>query len=196
GAHADNPIDFQEFMIMPVGAKTFSDGLRCGSEIFHTLRAELKKAGHNTNVGDEGGFAPNLPSASAALDFIMGAIVKAGYKPGDDVVLALDPAASEFFKDGKYVYAGEGKTRSVEEQARYLAKLASDYPIVSIEDGMAEDDFEGWKLLTDLIGKTCQLVGDDLFVTNVTRLADGIRNGRANSILIKVNQIGTLTETL
>ncbi|WP_438277938.1 phosphopyruvate hydratase [Nitrobacter sp.] len=196
GVHADNPIDFQEFMIMPVGAPTFSEGLRCGSEIFHTLRAELKKAGHNTNVGDEGGFAPNLPSASAALDFIMSAIVKAGYKPGDDVVLALDPAASEFFKDGKYVYSGEGKTRSVEEQARYLAKLAADYPIVSIEDGMAEDDFDGWKLLTDLIGKTCQLVGDDLFVTNVARLADGIRNGRANSILIKVNQIGTLTETL
>jgi enolase len=196
GVHADNPIDFQEFMIMPVGAATFSEGLRCGSEIFHTLRAELKKAGHNTNVGDEGGFAPNLPSASAALDFIMSAIVKAGYKPGDDVVLALDPAASEFFKDGKYVYSGEGKTRSVEEQARYLAKLAADYPIVSIEDGMAEDDFDGWKLLTDLIGKTCQLVGDDLFVTNVARLADGIRNGRANSILIKVNQIGTLTETL
>ncbi|WP_319796495.1 phosphopyruvate hydratase [Nitrobacter sp.] len=196
GVHADNPIDFQEFMIMPVGAATFSDALRCGSEIFHTLRAELKKAGHNTNVGDEGGFAPNLPSANAALDFIMSAIVKAGYKPGDDVVLALDPAASEFFKDGKYVYSGEGKTRSVEEQAKYLAKLAADYPIVSIEDGMAEDDFDGWKLLTDLIGNTCQLVGDDLFVTNVTRLADGIRNGRANSILIKVNQIGTLTETL
>jgi enolase len=196
GVHADNPIDFQEFMIMPVGAATFSDALRCGSEIFHTLRAELKKAGHNTNVGDEGGFAPNLPSASAALDFIMGAIAKAGYKPGDDVVLALDPAASEFFKDGKYVYSGEGKTRSVEEQAKYLAKLAADYPIVSIEDGMAEDDFDGWKLLTDLIGNTCQLVGDDLFVTNVARLADGIRNGRANSILIKVNQIGTLTETL
>ena len=196
GVHADNPIDFQEFMIMPVGAATFSDALRCGSEIFHTLRAELKKAGHNTNVGDEGGFAPNLPSASAALDFIMSAIAKAGYKPGDDVVLALDPAASEFFKDGKYVYSGEGKTRSVEEQAKYLAKLAADYPIVSIEDGMAEDDFDGWKLLTDLIGNTCQLVGDDLFVTNVARLADGIRNGRANSILIKVNQIGTLTETL
>ncbi|MEH6950758.1 phosphopyruvate hydratase [Nitrobacter sp. NHB1] len=196
GVHADNPIDFQEFMIMPVGAQTFSEGLRCGSEIFHTLRAELKKAGHNTNVGDEGGFAPNLPSAAAALDFIMSAIVKAGYKPGDDVVLALDPAASEFFKGGKYVYKGEGKTRSIEEQARYLAKLASDYPIVSIEDGMAEDDFEGWKLLTDMIGKTCQLVGDDLFVTNVTRLADGIRKGLANSILIKVNQIGTLTETL
>ncbi|HEU4806599.1 MAG TPA: phosphopyruvate hydratase [Nitrobacter sp.] len=196
GVHADNPIDFQEFMIMPVGAKTFSEGLRCGSEIFHTLRAELKKAGHNTNVGDEGGFAPNLPSAGAALDFIMGAVVKAGYKPGDDVALALDPASSEFFKDGKYVYKGEGKSRSIEEQARYLAKLASDYPIVSIEDGMAEDDFEGWKLVTDLIGKTCQLVGDDLFVTNVTRLADGIGKGLANSVLIKVNQIGTLTETL
>lgn len=196
GVHADNPIDFQEFMIMPVGAKTFSDALRCGAEIFHTLRAELKKAGHNTNVGDEGGFAPDLPSAGAALDFIMGAIVKAGYRPGDDVALALDPASTEFFKDGKYVYGGEGKTRSIEEQARYLAKLASDYPIVSIEDGMAEDDFEGWKIITDMIGKTCQLVGDDLFVTNVTRLADGIRDGRANSILIKVNQIGTLTETL
>jgi enolase len=196
GVHADNPIDFQEFMIMPVGAKTFSEGLRCGSEIFHTLRSELKKAGHNTNVGDEGGFAPNLPSAGAALDFIMGAIVKAGYKPGEEVALALDPASTEFFKDGKYVYSGEGKTRSIEEQARYLAKLASDYPIVSIEDGMAEDDFEGWKLLTDLIGKTCQLVGDDLFVTNVTRLEQGIKSGLANSILIKVNQIGTLTETL
>ncbi|ABA05087.1 enolase [Nitrobacter winogradskyi Nb-255] len=196
GVHADNPIDFQEFMIMPVGVQTFSDALRCGSEIFHTLRSELKKAGHNTNVGDEGGFAPDLPSAGAALDFIMGAIVKAGYRPGDDVALALDPASTEFFKDGKYVYGGEGKTRSIEEQAQYLAKLASDYPIVSIEDGMAEDDFEGWKLVTDMIGKTCQLVGDDLFVTNVTRLADGIRNGRANSILIKVNQIGTLTETL
>jgi enolase len=196
GVHADNPIDFQEFMIMPVGAKTFSEGLRCGSEIFHTLRSELKKAGHNTNVGDEGGFAPNLPSAGAALDFIMEAIVKAGYKPGEDVALALDPASTEFFKEGKYVYSGEGKTRSIEEQARYLAKLASDYPIVSIEDGMAEDDFEGWKLLTDLIGKTCQLVGDDLFVTNVARLEKGIKNGLANSILIKVNQIGTLTETL
>ncbi|HRO01491.1 phosphopyruvate hydratase [Nitrobacter sp.] len=196
GVHADNPIDFQEFMIMPVGVKTFSDALRCGSEIFHTLRSELKKAGHNTNVGDEGGFAPELPSAGAALDFIMGAIVKAGYRPGDDVALALDPASTEFFKDGKYVYEGEGKTRSIEEQAKYLARLASDYPIVSIEDGMAEDDFAGWKLITEMIGKTCQLVGDDLFVTNVTRLADGIRNGRANSILIKVNQIGTLTETL
>jgi len=196
GVHADNPIDFQEFMIMPVGAATFAEGLRCGSEIFHTLRSELKKAGHNTNVGDEGGFAPNLPSADAALDFVMGAIGKAGYKAGSDVMLALDCAATEFFKDGKYVYGGEKKTRSRSEQAKYLADLASRYPIVSIEDGMAEDDMEGWKELTDLIGGKCQLVGDDLFVTNVERLADGIKNGRANSILIKVNQIGTLTETL
>jgi enolase len=196
GVHADNPIDFQEFMIMPVGAPTFAEGLRCGSEIFHTLKAELKKAGHNTNVGDEGGFAPNIPSADAALDFVMGAIGKAGYKAGDDVVLALDCAATEFFKDGKYVYGGENKTRSRSEQAKYLADLAARYPIVSIEDGMSEDDMEGWKELTDLIGSKCQLVGDDLFVTNVERLADGIRNGRANSILIKVNQIGTLTETL
>ncbi len=196
GVHADNPIDFQEFMIMPVGAETFSEGLRCGSEIFHTLKAELKKAGHNTNVGDEGGFAPNIPSADAALDFVMGAIAKAGYKPGDDVVLAMDCASTEFFKDGKYVYGGEKKTRSRSEQAKYLADLVARYPIVSIEDGMSEDDMEGWKELTDLVGKKCQLVGDDLFVTNVTRLADGIRNGRANSILIKVNQIGTLTETL
>ena len=196
GVHADNPIDFQEFMIMPVGAGTFAEALRCGSEIFHTLRSELKKAGHNTNVGDEGGFAPNLPSADAALDFVMGAIGKAGYKAGGNVMLALDCAATEFFKDGAYVYGGEKKTRSRSEQARYLADLAARYPIVSIEDGMAEDDMEGWKELTDLIGSKCQLVGDDLFVTNVKRLADGIRNGRANSILIKVNQIGTLTETL
>ncbi|HKS20356.1 MAG TPA: phosphopyruvate hydratase [Bradyrhizobium sp.] len=196
GVHADNPIDFQEFMILPVGAKTFADALRCGSEIFHTLRSELKKAGHNTNVGDEGGFAPNLPSADAALDFIMNAIGKAGYKAGDDVMLGLDCAATEFFKDGSYVYGGENKTRSRSEQAKYLADLASRYPIVTIEDGMSEDDMEGWKELTDLIGKKCQLVGDDLFVTNVTRLADGIKHGRANSILIKVNQIGTLTETL
>jgi enolase 1/2/3 len=196
GVHADNPIDFQEFMIMPVGAVTFAEGLRCGSEIFHTLRSELKKAGHNTNVGDEGGFAPNLPSADAALDFVMGAIGKAGYKAGSDVMLALDCAATEFFKDGKYVYGGEKKTRSRSEQAKYLADLASRYPIVSIEDGMAEDDMEGWKELTDLIGGKCQLIGDDLFVTNVKRLADGIKNGRANSILIKVNQIGSLTETL
>src|SRR3978361_1224834 len=196
GMHADNPIDFQEFMIMPVGATSFAEALRCGSEIFHTLRSELKRAGHNTNVGDEGGFAPNLPSADAALEFVMGAIGKAGYRAGQDVMLALDCAATEFFKDGNYVYGGENKTRSRSEQARYLADLAARYPIVSIEDGMSEDDMDGWKELTDLIGDKCQLVGDDLFVTNVTRLADGIQNGRANSILIKVNQIGTLTETL
>ena len=196
GVHADNPIDFQEFMIMPLGANSFAEALRCGSEIFHTLRSELKKAGHNTNVGDEGGFAPNLPSADAALDFVMGAIGKAGYKAGRDVMLALDCAATEFFKDGAYVYGGEKKTRSRSEQAKYLADLAARYPIASIEDGMAEDDMEGWKELTDLIGGKCQLVGDDLFVTNVERLADGIKNGRANSILVKVNQIGTLTETL
>jgi enolase len=196
GVHADNPIDFQEFMIMPVGAPTFAEGLRCGSEIFHTLKAELKKAGHNTNVGDEGGFAPNIPSADAALDFVMGAIAKAGYTAGEDVMLALDCAATEFFKDGAYVYGGENKTRSRSEQAKYLADLVARYPIASVEDGMSEDDMEGWKELTDLIGNKCQLVGDDLFVTNVTRLADGIKNGRANSILIKVNQIGTLTETL
>src|ERR1700755_89519 len=196
GVHADNPIDFQEFMILPVGASSFAEALRCGSEIFHTLRGELKKAGHNTNVGDEGGFAPNLPSADAALEFVMGAIDKAGYKAGDNVMLGLDCASTEFFKDGKYVYGGEDKTRSRSEQAKYLADLVSRYPIVSIEDGMSEDDMDGWKELTDLVGNKCQLVGDDLFVTNVTRLADGIKHGRANSILIKVNQIGTLTETL
>src|ERR1700704_5303630 len=196
GVHADNPIDFQEFMIMPVGAASFAEGLRTGSEIFHTLRAALKEAGHNTNVGDEGGFAPNLPSADAALDFVVSAIGKAGYKAGEDVMLGLDCAATEFFKDGAYVYGGENKTRSRSEQAKYLADLAARYPIVSIEDGMSEDDMDGWKELTDIIGSKCQLVGDDLFVTNVTRLADGIKNGRANSILIKVNQIGTLTETL
>jgi enolase len=196
GVHADNPIDFQEFMIMPVGAESFAEALRCGSEIFHTLKSELKKAGHNTNVGDEGGFAPNLPSADAALDFVMAAISKAGYTPGGDVMLALDCAATEFFKDGAYVYGGENKTRSRAEQVQYLADLVSRYPIVSIEDGMSEDDMDGWKALTDAIGSKCQLVGDDLFVTNVARLADGIKAGRANSILIKVNQIGTLTETL
>jgi enolase len=196
GVHADNPIDFQEFMILPVGAKSFAEALRCGSEIFHTLRAELKKAGHNVNVGDEGGFAPNLPSADAALEFVMSAIGKAGYKAGNDVMLGLDCAATEFFKNGSYVYEGEKKTRSRSEQAKYLADLVSRYPIVTVEDGMAEDDMEGWKELTDLIGGKCQLVGDDLFVTNVIRLADGIKNGRANSILVKVNQIGTLTETL
>ncbi len=196
GVHADNPIDFQEFMIMPVGAPSFAEALRMGAEVFHTLKAELKAASHNTNVGDEGGFAPNLPSADAALTFVMKAIEKAGYKPAEDVCIALDCASTEFFKDGVYHYEGEGKKRSREEQAKYLADLVSRYPIVSIEDGMAEDDWEGWKALTDLIGKKCQLVGDDLFVTNVKRLAEGIKKGIANSILVKVNQIGSLTETL
>ena len=196
GVHADNPIDFQEFMIMPVGAPTFAEALRAGSEIFHTLKAQLKAAGLNTNVGDEGGFAPNVKSAEAAIELVMQAIAKAGYKPGDNVMIALDPASTEFYNNGSYVYEGEGKTRSPKQQAQYLADLVAKYPIVSIEDGMAEDDFEGWKILTDLIGSKCQLVGDDLFVTNVTRLADGIKRGLANSILIKVNQIGTLTETL
>jgi enolase len=196
GVHADNPIDFQEFMIMPVGAPSFSEGLRMGVEVFQTLKKALHDAGHNTNVGDEGGFAPNLKSAEEALGFVMKSIEAAGYKPGQDVVIALDPASTEFFKDGKYVYEGEGKTRSIEEQAKYLAELVSRYPIVSIEDGMAEDDFDGWKRVTDLIGNKCQLVGDDLFVTNVKRLADGIKRGLGNSILVKVNQIGTLTEAL
>ena len=196
GAHADNPIDFQEFMIMPVGAGSFREGLRWGAEIFHTLKKGLKDAGHNTNVGDEGGFAPNLKSAQAALDFVMASIEQAGYKPGEDVAIALDCAATEFFKDGNYVYEGERKTRDPKAQAKYLAKLAADYPIISIEDGMAEDDWDGWKTLTDLAGGKVQLVGDDLFVTNSARLRDGIRMGVANSILVKVNQIGTLTETL
>jgi enolase len=196
GVHADNPIDFQEFMIMPVGAASFSEGLRMGVEVFQTLKKALQDAGHNTNVGDEGGFAPNLPSADAALGFVMKAIEAAGYRPGEDVLLALDPASTEFFKDGAYHYEGEGKVRSKEEQVKYLAELVSRYPIASIEDGMAEDDFDGWKALTDRIGGTCQLVGDDLFVTNVTRLSDGIKRGLGNSILVKVNQIGTLTEAL
>jgi enolase len=196
GVHADNPIDFQEFMIMPVGAENFAEGLRMGVEVFQTLKKALHDAGHNTNVGDEGGFAPNLPSADAALGFVMKAIEAAGYRAGEDIVLALDPASTEFFKKGAYHYEGEGKIRSIDEQVKYLAELVRRYPIVSIEDGMAEDDFDGWKALTDAIGSKCQLVGDDLFVTNVRRLADGIRRGLANSILIKVNQIGTLTETL
>jgi enolase len=196
GVHADNPIDFQEFMIVPLGAKSFAEALRAGAEIFQTLRAALKAANLNTNVGDEGGFAPNLPSAEAALDLILAAIEKAGYRTREDVMLALDPAASEFFSDGAYRYKGEGKTRSVEQQVEYLAALAQRYPIVSIEDGMAEDDAAGWKKLTQKIGGRCQLVGDDIFVTNVARLSDGIKNGIANSILIKVNQIGTLSETL
>ena len=196
GVHADNPIDFQEFMIMPVGAPSFAEGLRIGVEVFQTLKKALKDAGHNTNVGDEGGFAPNLASAEEALGFVMKAIETAGYRPGEDVVLALDPASSEFFKNGAYVYEGEGKTRSKEEQVAYLADLVARYPIASIEDGMAEDDHAGWKLLTERIGRKCQLVGDDLFVTNVKHLQDGIKNGLANSILVKVNQIGTLTEAL
>ena len=196
GAHADNPIDFQEFMIMPVGAESFREGLRWGAEIFHTLKKRLKDAGHNTNVGDEGGFAPNLKSAQAGLDFVMASIEAAGYKPGEQVALALDCASTEFFKDGQYVYEGEKKTRDPKAQAKYLAKLCADYPIISIEDGMAEDDWDGWKVLTDLVGKKVQLVGDDLFVTNSARLRDGIRMGVANSILVKVNQIGSLTETL
>jgi len=196
GVHADNPIDFQEFMIMPLGVASLAEAVRAGSEIFHTLRSALKADGHNTNVGDEGGFAPNLPSAEAALDFVLAAIEKAGYRVGDDVAIALDPAASEFFKDGAYAYKGEGKTRSIDQQVEYLAALVKRYPIVSIEDGMAEDDYDGWKKLTQKIGKSCQLVGDDIFVTNVARLSDGIKNGIGNSILIKVNQIGTLSETL
>ena len=196
GVHADNPIDFQEFMVLPVGAGSLKEAVRWGSEIFHTLKSELKKQKHNTNVGDEGGFAPNLPSAEAALDFCMKAIEQAGFQPGKTVYLGLDCAATEFFKDGTYRYTGEGKTRSIDEQVKYLAKLAKDYPIASIEDGMAEDDWAGWKQLTEAIGGACQLVGDDLFVTNVTRLADGIKKHTANSILVKVNQIGTLTETL
>jgi enolase len=195
GAHADNPIDFQEFMIMPVGAPTLRDAVRWGSEIFHTLKKRLKDAGHNTNVGDEGGFAPNIKNAQAALDFVMESIEQAGYKPGEEVALALDCAATEFFKDGAYVYEGEKKTRDPKAQAKYLAKLAADYPIISIEDGMSEDDWEGWKMVTDLCGKNVQLVGDDLFVTNTVRLRDGIKMGVANSILVKVNQIGSLTET-
>ena len=196
GAHADNPIDFQEFMIMPIGAPTLRDAVRWGSEIFHILKKGLKEAGHNTNVGDEGGFAPNLKNAQAVLDFVMASIEKAGYRPGEQVALALDCAATEFFKDGNYVYEGERKTRDPKTQAKYLAKLAADYPIISIEDGMAEDDWEGWKTLTDLVGDKVQLVGDDLFVTNTARLRDGIRMGVANSILVKVNQIGSLSETL
>jgi len=196
GVHADNPIDFQEFMIMPLGVPSLAEAVRAGSEIFHTLRAALKADGHNTNVGDEGGFAPNLPSAEAALDFVLAAIEKAGYRVGDEVAIALDPAASEFFKDGAYRYEGEGKTRSIDQQVEYLAALTKRYPIVSIEDGMAEDDYDGWKKLTQKIGDRCQLVGDDIFVTNVARLKDGIKNGIGNSILIKVNQIGTLSETL
>jgi enolase len=196
GAHADNPIDFQEFMILPVGAPSVREAIRWGAEVFHTLKSALKKAGHNTSVGDEGGFAPNLPSAEAALDVIVEAIVTAGFAPGKDIYLGADVASTEFFKDGKYVYEGEKVTRSIEEQVAYLVKLVDSYPIVTIEDGMAEDDWQGWKLLTEKLGGKIQLVGDDLFVTNVVRLGEGIKKGVANSLLVKVNQIGTLTETL
>jgi enolase len=196
GAHADNPIDIQEFMIMPVGAATCSDAIRMGCEIFHALKAQLKQAGHNTNVGDEGGFAPNLGSAKEALDYIMKAIEVAGYTPGDDVMLALDAASSEFCEKGSYNLAGEGKVLDAEGMVKYYTELVTQFPILSIEDGMAEDDHTGWKLLTDAIGSNVQLVGDDLFVTNPKILKDGIENGLANSMLVKVNQIGTLSETL
>ncbi|MCY7397460.1 MAG: phosphopyruvate hydratase [Sphingomonas bacterium] len=196
GAHADNPIDFQEFMIMPVGAETFSEALRCGAEIFHALKSELHAKGLATAVGDEGGFAPNIASARAALDLIGEAVGQAGYSLGDDVLLALDCASTEFFKDGAYRMTGEGRELSPDAMAAYLTELASEYPIASIEDGMGEDDMAGWKALTDLIGDRVQLVGDDLFVTNEARLAAGIRDGIANSILVKVNQVGTLTETI
>ena len=196
GAHADNPIDFQEFMIVPVGADTLTDAVRMGAEVFHTLRKGLADAGHNTNVGDEGGFAPNLASATEALDFVMKSIEAAGYKAGEDLFIALDPAATEFFKGGKYELAGEGRTLDAGEMVDYYAELVSKYPICSIEDGLAEDDWEGWKTLTRALGSKYQLVGDDLFVTSTERLAKGIAEGAANSILVKVNQIGTLTEAI
>jgi enolase len=196
GAHADNPIDFQEFMIMPVGADSLFEAVRWGSEIFHTLKKTLHDEGHATGVGDEGGFAPNLSGTTAALDFVMRAIEKAGYRAGEQVMIALDPAATEFFKNGRYELVGEGKSLSPLEMVDYYADLVARYPIISIEDGMAEDDFEGWHAITERMGKNVQLVGDDLFVTNSARLADGIERGLANSLLVKVNQIGTLTETL
>ncbi len=196
GEHADNPIDIQEFMIMPVAAENIREAVRMGSEVFHTLKKELSAAGHNTGIGDEGGFAPNLASTRDALDFIMTSIKKAGYEPGNDIYLALDCASTEYYRDGKYDMKGEGKVLTSAENADYLAALCADYPIISIEDGMAEDDWDGWKLLTDKIGDKIQLVGDDLFVTNPARLADGIAKGSANSMLVKVNQIGSLTETL
>ncbi|MGB0694780.1 MAG: phosphopyruvate hydratase [Rhodospirillaceae bacterium] len=196
GEHADNPIDIQEFMVMPVAATSVADSIRVGAEVFHALKKKLSAAGHNTNVGDEGGFAPGLQSADEALSFIMQAIEAAGYKPGDDVMLALDAASSEFFKDGKYVLAGEGKTLDQDGIVSYYEDLCAKYPILSIEDGCAEDDWDGWKLLTERLGGKVQLVGDDLFVTNPARLSDGIAKGVGNSILVKVNQIGTLSETL
>ncbi len=196
GAHADNPIDVQEFMIMPVAAPTLADAVRMGAEVFHTLKKRLSEAGHSTNVGDEGGFAPNLKSTTEALDFVMKSIEAAGYKPGDDIALALDTASTEFYRDGKYHFEGEGVVRDAAAMVKFYQDLTSKYPIVSIEDGMAEDDWAGWRALTDAIGAKVQLVGDDLFVTNPKRLADGIAKGTANAILVKVNQIGTLSETL
>ncbi|MGR3543387.1 MAG: phosphopyruvate hydratase, partial [Paracoccus sp. (in: a-proteobacteria)] len=196
GEHADNPIDIQEFMIMPVSASSIRDAVRMGSEIFHTLKKELSAAGLSTGIGDEGGFAPNLSSTRDALDFILKAVEKAGYKPGDDIMLALDCASTEYFKGGKYEMKGEGKSLSPQENVDYLAALCDAYPILSIEDGCSEDDWDGWKLLTDRLGERVQLVGDDLFVTNPERLAEGIEKGCANSLLVKVNQIGTLSETL
>ncbi len=196
GEHADNPIDIQEFMIMPVSADNIRDAVRMGSEVFHTLKKELSAAGLSTGIGDEGGFAPNISSTRDALDFVLKSIEKAGYKPGDDIFLAMDCAATEYYKDGKYELSGEGKSLSSEENVEYLAALVNDYPIISIEDGMSEDDWDGWKALTDALGSRIQLVGDDLFVTNPERLAMGIERGSANSMLVKVNQIGSLTETL
>jgi len=196
GAHADNPIDIQEFMIMPVSAESIAEAVRMGAEVFHALKKTLHDAGHNTNVGDEGGFAPNIGSTDEAIGFIMKSIEKAGYRPGEDIALALDAASTEFYKNGKYELAGEGKSLSSQEFAAYLAALCDRYPILSIEDGMAEDDWDGWVALTELLGDRVQLVGDDLFVTNPDRLAIGLQKGAANSILIKVNQIGTLSETL
>jgi enolase len=196
GVHADNPIDFQEFMIMPVGAPTFSEALRCGTEVFHALKANLHAKGLATAVGDEGGFAPDIGSAREALDFILKSVESAGYQAGNDVLIALDPASTEYYRDGKYELSGEGLSLTSEQMVDYFEKLVTDYPIASIEDGMAEDDWAGWKLITERIGGRVQLVGDDLFVTNVKRLAEGIEKGIANSILIKVNQIGTLTETI
>ncbi|MEO1648378.1 MAG: phosphopyruvate hydratase, partial [Pseudomonadota bacterium] len=196
GEHADNPIDIQEFMIMPVGADTLAEGVRWGSEVFHTLKKGLAHKGLATSVGDEGGFAPDLASTRAALDFIMASISEAGFTPGEDIVLALDCAATEFYKNGKYEISGEGLSLDGAGMAEYLAKLCADYPILSIEDGMSEDDFEGWAAVTQAIGDKVQLVGDDLFVTNPARLSQGIADGLANSLLVKVNQIGTLTETL
>jgi enolase 1/2/3 len=196
GEHADNAIDIQEFMIMPVSAENIRDAVRMGSEVFHTLKKELSAAGLSTGIGDEGGFAPNIGSTRQALDFILKSIEKAGYAPGADIYLALDCAATEYYRDGAYVMAGEGKTLSADENVAYLEALVNDYPIISVEDGMSEDDWDGWKALTDTLGDRVQLVGDDLFVTNPQRLAQGIKRGSANSMLVKVNQIGTLTETL